>query len=106
MSCEHCADAYNEGVEAMMPEVERLRAALFEVRPFVNERLLAIVDTALHHNGTPPRQGVEIARLRSEVERLRKDLTRLAKAAVCPHGCRMCEHYEPIAIEALRSLGL
>ena len=26
MSCEHCADAYNEGVGAMMPEVERLRA--------------------------------------------------------------------------------
>ena len=32
MSCEHCADAYNEGVEAMMPEVERLRAALVEAR--------------------------------------------------------------------------
>ena len=28
MSCENCANAYNEGVEAMWPEVERLRAAL------------------------------------------------------------------------------
>lgn len=64
------------------------------------------VRSALYEGDTDERWPQLIAMRDAEVERLRTALAGVAKAVVCPHGCRMCEHYEPIAIEALRSLGL